>query len=206
ERRTAVTWPMLTSLYLTNVLPASRPWASLKTMVMVGPSLRTCWTAIPMATTAATIGMIQTTETRARLLGTTVARGSVSRSLVSSMVAPLGECRVPDESRIEGFGGDHRQPPHRREEQHPRPGLHRHQGLELDERDGERVDEHVQHRPAADVLDQAIQPGPVARPAEGTALDRDEQIGERDQLAERDHDARHQDHEGERPRSGLVEQ
>src|SRR5256885_8464083 len=38
---------MLTSLYLTRVLPASRPSAALKTMVMVGPSLRMRWTAIP---------------------------------------------------------------------------------------------------------------------------------------------------------------
>jgi len=39
---TAVTWPMFTSLYLMTVLPASTPWADLKTMVIVGPSLRIC--------------------------------------------------------------------------------------------------------------------------------------------------------------------
>ena len=66
---------MFTSLYLTTVLPASMPSAILKTMVMVGPSLRMRWTAMPMATTAARIGMIQTTEIRARRLGTTVACG-----------------------------------------------------------------------------------------------------------------------------------
>ena len=38
---TVVTWPMVTSLYLMNVLPASMPEATLKMMVMVGPSLRT---------------------------------------------------------------------------------------------------------------------------------------------------------------------
>ena len=37
---TLVTRPMITSLYLTNVLPASMPSAALNTIVMVGPSLR----------------------------------------------------------------------------------------------------------------------------------------------------------------------
>src|SRR5215475_8959946 len=69
---------MLTSLYLTKVLPASTPPADLKMIVMVGPSLRIRWIAIPMATTAARIGMIQTTEIRWRRLGTTVARGRLS--------------------------------------------------------------------------------------------------------------------------------
>src|SRR5215510_4095387 len=69
---------MLTSLYLMKVLPASTPWAALKTMVMVGPSLRMRWIAMPIATTAARIGTIQTTEIRWRRLGTTVARGRLS--------------------------------------------------------------------------------------------------------------------------------
>ena len=37
---TAVTRPMATSLYLIRVLPASMPSAAVKTMVIVGPSLR----------------------------------------------------------------------------------------------------------------------------------------------------------------------
>ncbi len=45
--RTAVTWPMFTSLYLTNVFPASMPSADLKMIVIVGPSLRMRWAAIP---------------------------------------------------------------------------------------------------------------------------------------------------------------
>src|SRR5215510_1346332 len=69
---------MLTSLYLMKVLPASTPWAALKTMVMVGPSLSMRWIAVPIATTAARIGIIQTTEIRWRRLGTTVARGRLS--------------------------------------------------------------------------------------------------------------------------------
>ena len=35
--------------------------------------------------------------------------------------------------------------------------LHRHQRLQLHQRDDERVDEDVEHRPAADELDQAIE-------------------------------------------------
>src|SRR5262245_1613819 len=69
---------MFTSLYLMKVLPASTPPADLKMIVMVGPSLRIRWIAIPMATTAARIGIIQTTEIRWRRLGTTVARGRLS--------------------------------------------------------------------------------------------------------------------------------
>ena len=86
ESCTAVTCPMFTSLYLTKVLPASTPWAALNTMVMVGPSLRMRWIAIPMATTAARIGTIQTTEIRWRLLGTTVALGRLSG--LSAMAVP----------------------------------------------------------------------------------------------------------------------
>jgi hypothetical protein len=55
-------------------------------MVMVGPSLKIRWIAIPMATTAARIGMIQTTEIRWRRRGTTVARGRLSG--LSAMVVP----------------------------------------------------------------------------------------------------------------------
>ena len=39
-----------------------------------------------------------------------------------------------------------------------RPRFHRHQWLELDQRRGEGVDEHVDHRPASDELDHPVQP------------------------------------------------
>src|SRR4029434_1032711 len=41
----------------------------------------------------------------------------------------------------------------RREEEHARPRLHRHQRLQLHEGDGESVHEDVEHRPAADELE-----------------------------------------------------
>ena len=116
ESSTFVTVPMLTSLYLMVVLPASRPSAALKTMVMVGPSLRICWTAIPMATTAARIGMIQTMEIRARRGGTTVACGMPCGSEESAMVSLPDVGGVPDEPGVESLGRDHRQHDDRREE------------------------------------------------------------------------------------------
>src|SRR6185295_2475246 len=112
---------MFTSLYLTTVLPASMPSAILKTMVMVGPSLRMRWTAIPMATTAARIGMIQTTEIRARLLGTTVACGMSGRSESSAMVSLHSGSGIPDQAGVERLRRDHRQHDDRREEEHARP-------------------------------------------------------------------------------------
>src|SRR5262249_41591118 len=76
---------MFTSLYLMKVLPASTPSADLKIIVIVGPSLMMRCIAIPMATTAARMGMAQMIEIRLCLLGTTVACGRLSRSVVSAM-------------------------------------------------------------------------------------------------------------------------
>src|SRR5215470_20282770 len=77
---------MFTSLYLMKVFPASTPSADLKIIVIVGPSLMMRCIAIPMATTAARMGMAQITEIRWRLLGTTVACGRLSRSVLSAMM------------------------------------------------------------------------------------------------------------------------
>src|SRR5262245_22760791 len=117
---------------------------------------------MPRATTAASAGMIQTAETRARLLGTTVASGRSSRCGVSAMALPPARARIPDEAAVEGIGRRHREDDDGREEQDARPRLDRHQRLELDQGDRERVDEDVQHRPAPDELDHAVEPGPLA--------------------------------------------
>src|SRR5262245_20184837 len=206
DRRTAVTWPMFTSLYLTTVLPASRPSATLKTMVMVRPSLRMRWMAIPTATTAARIGMIQTTEIRVRLRRPTVACGRRGKSVSSAIVSPHFSAGIPDEARIEGFGRNHREHDHRREKQHPRSGRHRHQRVQLHEGDGEGVDEHVEHRPASDELDQTIETSALPITRDRAALYRDQEIGQRDQLAEGDHNAGHQHNERKRPGAGGVEE
>src|SRR5262245_2762253 len=123
---------MFTSLYLTKVLPASRPPAAVKMMVMVGPSFMMRWTAMPTATTAARIRMIQTTEMRVRLFGTTVATGTFERS-ESSAMSPLFLVRIPYQAGVERLRRQHRQHHHRRKEQHARAGLHRHQRLQLNQ-------------------------------------------------------------------------
>src|SRR6188768_3846004 len=180
---------MFTSLYLTKVLPASRPSATLKTMVMVGPSLIMRWMAMPMATTAARIGMIQTTEIRVPFFRTTVACGSSSRLIFSAM-RTLRVCqRIPNQPGVKGLRRDHRQHHHRREKNYPRTGLDKHQRLELYQGNGECVDENIQHRPAPDELDHSIQPGALTAAAARAALHRDQEIGQRHQLAERDYHA-----------------
>src|SRR3989442_9708519 len=167
---------MLTSLYLTRVLPASMPSAALKTIVMVGASLRMRWTAIPMATNAARIGMIQMTEIRPRFRGTTVACGRRSRSPGSAMMdLPFG-CGIPDQAGVERLRREHGQHHHHHEEHHPQAGLHRHQRLELHQSDDERIDEDVQHRPSAYELDQLVDPGAVIAVLERTTLHRHQQV------------------------------
>src|SRR5664279_510936 len=141
-----------------NVLPASMPSADLRMMVMVGPWLITRWTAIPIATSAARSGMIQTIEMRRRFFRISVACGRWSRSVSSAMAYRVRMGGVPDQARIEGLGGEHRQHHDGGEEQHAGTGGHRHQRLQLHQRDGERIDEHIEHRPAADELDHAIEP------------------------------------------------
>lgn len=70
---TALTWPMVTSLYLIGVLPASMPPAALKTIVTVGPSARMRCAAMPTATSAAKTGTIHTIDSRLRGRGSTSA-------------------------------------------------------------------------------------------------------------------------------------
>src|SRR5512139_1643752 len=118
---------MITSLYLMNVLPASMPSAALKTIVIVGPSLRMRWTAIPTPTSAARTGMIHTIDRRLRLGATTVACGSSTSSLGSAMRAPARLVGVPDQPRIERVGRDHRQHDHRHEVHDADARRHRHQ-------------------------------------------------------------------------------
>src|SRR5262245_7754665 len=153
---------MFTSLYLTKVFPASTPSADLKTIVIVGPSLMMRWMAIPIATTAANIGMIQTMEIRVCLLGTTVACGKLLRSVLSAMLVYPIQSRIPDEARVERLSSNHRQHNYSREKQYPRPRRDRHQRRELHQGNCERVDEHIEHRPAADKFDQSIQSGSFA--------------------------------------------
>src|SRR5262245_1981244 len=205
ESRTAVTWPMSTSLYLMRVLPASMPATDVNVITIVGPSVRMRWTAVPRATAEARTGMIPTTDTRVRWCrGTTVACGRSSRSVLSGMPALL---RIPDQARIERLRGDHGQHDDRGEEYYPRARLDRHQRGELHQCHREGVDEDVQHRPAADEAHHPVEPRAVAVAvgAPHAPLHGDEEVGERDQLAEGHHHARDQHDERERPRAGGVQ-
>src|SRR5271170_4590806 len=134
---------MVTSLYLMKVLPASTPSAALKAMVMVGPSFRARWIAMPRAITAARIGMIHTTEMRRRFLRSRVASGSSFNSVSLGMTHLVRFSGIPDQTRIEGLGRQHGEHHHRREEQHPLTRRDGHQGLQLHQRHGERVGKYI---------------------------------------------------------------
>src|SRR5258708_4340118 len=140
---------MFTSLKRMTLLPASMPCADLNTTVMVGPSLQTRSTAIPTATTAATIGTIHTIEMRVRLRGAVIACGRSRRPLSSSAiaVAPFGG-PSPDQTGVERHGCKHGQNHYRGEEGHARAGLRRHGRRQLHQCYDECDDEHVQHGPA----------------------------------------------------------
>src|SRR3984885_5297598 len=168
-----------------KVLPASMPDAALKTIVMVGPSLRMRWIAMPMATTAASSGMIQMIEMRRRFARTTLASGKLLRSLSLAMRGLEGFGAIPDQTGVERFGGEHGEPHDGREKHHSESGRHRHQRVELHERDGEGIDKHIEHRPPTNERDHSIQPGPLAIALDRTPLHTDQQVSQRDQLAER---------------------
>src|SRR6185295_11071833 len=173
-----------------NVLPASMPFASCSTMVIVGPSARSRWIAMPSATSAASAGMIQMMEMRRRFRRVTAAFGRSSCSGCSAMRGSMPDSGVPDEPRVERFRRQHRQYDDGSEEQHAGAWRDRREGGKLHERDGERRNEDVEHRPAADEFDDAVELRALPVVGDGAALDGDQQIGERYELAERDHHAR----------------
>src|SRR5262245_2846503 len=200
ERRISVSVPTWTPLYSILGLPASSPSADWNTIVTFGPSPRIRVTATQAPAPAATIGISQTSERRVRLRLTALdsgARGS-GRSL-SGMADLPGARGIPDQSGIEGFDGQHRQHHDRREEEETWRRRHRHQGLELHQCRGEGVDEDVDHRPAPDQLDRAIEPDALPVVLDGAPLDADQQVDERQDLGARDHDARDEHDQGERP-------
>src|SRR5580765_3136508 len=104
------------------VLPASSPSAVRKTSVILGPSLRILVTATQVPMTAATIGTIQTMESRVRFFGTALASATGGTGgFPSGMRQHLFRTgRIPDQPRIERLDAEHRQHDHRREEEQPR--------------------------------------------------------------------------------------
>src|SRR5262245_35325875 len=132
------TSPMSTSLYLIFVLPASSPSAVRKEIVTVGPRSRIAFAASHAPTTTATNGMIQMSCGVQRRGGAATASGRSGRfgSRRASGMLPLRG--VPDQSRVEALGREHRQHDHRAKRDRARSGPDVHQTPELDERGEDR--------------------------------------------------------------------
>src|SRR5580704_5604413 len=192
---------MVTSLYLIKVLPASIPDAALKTMVMVGPSWRMRWIAMPIATTAARMGMSQIIEMRRRFSRTVLASGRLLRSLSLAMRGLGGIGAIPDQTWVERFGREHGEDHDSCEEQHSGSRRYRHQGLQLHERNRKSVDKHIEHRPSTDKHNESIEPRPLTITLYRTSLHADQQVCKRHQFAERNHHACDQHDQSQRPRS-----
>src|SRR5262249_2419115 len=154
ERRLWVRVPMSAPLYSIFVFPASSPSADLKTMVICGPWPRMRVTATQVPASAATIGTIHTSDSRVCRLGTR----RDSEIMGSGMLNLSRAHRIPDQARIERLHRQHREHHDRCEEEETGRRLDGHERLQLHERGRERVDEHVDHRPATDQLDHAVEP------------------------------------------------
>src|SRR5579863_1155113 len=186
-----VTVPISTPLYRILVLPASRPSAESRVIVILGPSLMTLVTATHTPTNAAKIGMNQTNESRVRLLDTALELGTggigVSGSGMLNLFRTGG---IPDQARVEGFDRKHRQHHDRRKKKQAGRGRHRHQWLELNQGCGEGVDEHIDHRPASDEVDHSIHPDALLIVLRRATLRCYEEVRQRENLCTRDHNAR----------------
>src|ERR1044071_6327180 len=201
-RKTMVlTRPISTSLYLILVLPASRPSAVLKVMVMVGPCSSTAFTASQPPTSTATMGMSQMSCGVKRRLGTATASGRSWASGSCGLSATRGLHGVPDQARIEALGREHGQDHHRPEGDGSRPGLDGHEPSELHEGGEESGHVDIDHRPAADELEHPVQARALAEGEDGAALHGHEEVGEGNQLGERNGDARDEQDGREGPRS-----
>src|SRR5580704_5658119 len=125
---------------------------------MLGPSLKNLVTATQTPTSAATIGMNHTTESRVRFLDTTLESGTAGLGICGSGMLNLVHAGgVPDEPRVERFDRQHREYDHGREKQQTGRRLHRHQRLQLNQSRSESIDKDIDHRPASDELDGTIE-------------------------------------------------
>ena len=108
-------------------------------------------------------GTIQTRESRVCFLGHGPRLGHEAGRSDQAWRGLAPRDRIPDQPRIEGLDREHRQHHDRREEEQAGRRPHRHERLQLHERRGEGVDEDVDHRPAADQLDHAVEPHALRR-------------------------------------------
>src|SRR5205809_2001649 len=174
-------------------------------MVIFGPSARILVTATQTPAIAATIGTSQTTESRVRFLGTFLDSGTYGAWFSGTLHLRPAGC-IPDETGVERFDREHRQHHDCREEEQPGSRLDRHERLKLHECRGESVDEHVDHRPASDEFDHPVETDALYVALDRAPLHGDEKVDERRDLRARDHDARDEDDERERPPGGRPEE
>src|SRR5882724_394393 len=163
------------------------------------------WIVPMVAAIAGTIGTIQTRESRVRFRGTFLDSGTYGAWFSGTLHLRPAGC-IPDEPGVERFDREHRQHHDGREEEQPGPRLDRHERLKLHECRGESVDEHVDHRPASDELDHPVETDALYVALDRAPLHGDEKVDERRDLRARDHDARDEDDERERPAGGRPEE
>src|SRR6185369_5741324 len=123
---TLLTSPISTSLNFSLVLPASRPSAVLKVIVITGPLSSIDFTASQPPTSAAMSGISHTSCTVRRDFFTATASG-MSFSLSATLILQ----GVPHQARVESHRREHGQHHHRAECDCAGPGHYRRQGLQL---------------------------------------------------------------------------
>src|SRR5579859_4451836 len=188
---TCFTVPMSTSLCRILVWPASTPSADEKVMVTVGPRSANVRMPTQTTTSRAAIGTSQTSAISR--LRRTRAVPSPPRSLI------LALHDIPHQSWVERLGGENGQQHDRREGDRARFGVDPRQVAELHQRRQDREHEHVDVRPSADILDEAMEPGPRHHPLGEAAPDRQQEPGEARQLDERHRDRRQEHDQRQRP-------
>ena len=123
----------------------------------------------------------------------TLTSGGVSDMLIG---VPIESIRVPDQSGVEGLCRKHGKNDRQGEKHARRAGVNGRKGFELHQRREDRNHKDIDHRPAADILDNFIHH--MARPMcrRITRLNADRQIGDCPELGQRDRDRREQDDKG----------
>ena len=149
---------------------------------MVGPSLRMRWTAIPMATSAARIGMIQIDRDPRALPRHD---GGLREARRDRRAQPCWTCRsargIPDQAGVEGLRREHRQHHHRHEEHAPRgraPPTSAAGAAPSATMNASTNTSSIDHRP--DELDQLVEPRAIMAVLDRAALHRHQQVAERD--------------------------
>src|SRR4029079_2590192 len=188
--------PTSMSLYLILVLPACRPSAVRKLMMIVVPRSSQYENASQAPTAMAIAGTTQMSGSERRELRADTACGIESGG---GVLLTLAFHRIPEEARIEVARRRHGEHYHRAESERARPGLDVAERAQLHDRGQEGNDEDVEHRPAADGLERAVEAGPLEHASFPAELHGEEQDHEAEHLGERHGNARHEHDDREVP-------